>query len=203
MNQLPHVTRNILLLNILFFVGTAFLKPFQLAGEWYDPASMLALAYPSMDEFRPYQLVTHMFMHANIQHLFFNMFAVYMFGAALEYRMGHQKFLLYYLICGFGALLLQLGTQYIEINYYGGSPGFMLGASGAVFGLLAGFATYFPEERLMLLFPPIPMKARTFVLLYAALELYLGISGAQAGVAHFAHLGGAIAGFILIYFFRF
>jgi len=166
----------------------------------------LALFYPTSEYFRPFQLVTHMFMHANISHLFFNMFGLFMFGPPLESLWGPRRFLFYYLFTGFGAMVLHLGVKYIELNM-GMMPEWaintpMLGASGAVFGLLAGYGMKFPNTMIMLIFPPIPMRAKYFVMLYAGVELFLGLSPFQTGVAHFAHLGGALFGFLLILYWR-
>lgn len=169
MQRLPDVVKNLLIINGLMFLA------FQVM-QLIDPYR-LALFYPSSPYFQPYQLVTHMFMHANVSHLLFNMMGLYFFGPPLEYRFGPKRFLIYYLITGFGALALHLIVNYVEMNYMGVPPKSvlmtpMMGASGAIFGLLAGFAMKFPNQRIMLLFPPIPMKARTFVLVYAAIELF-------------------------------
>ena len=156
------------------------------------------------------QLITHMFMHGSLQHLFFNMFGLYMFGPPLEYVLGPKRFLTYYLGAGFGALALDFAVKYGMLHFgnvsdYDASAIIntpMVGASGALFGLLAGYAMFFPNNVLQLLFPPIPIKAKYFVLIYAAIELFLGISGRQANVAHFAHLGGALFGFLCILYWR-
>ena len=164
------------------------------------------LFFPTSEYFRPFQIVTHMFMHGSLTHLFFNMFALFMFGPPLEMTWGPKRFLSFYLITGFGALALYLFTQYIEINYFGGHPMSinvpMLGASGAVFGLLAGYGTLFPNNTIQLLIPPIPLKAKYFVLIYAGIELFLGLGRFSTGIAHFAHLGGALFGFLLILYWR-
>lgn len=196
MQRLPDVVKNLLIINVLMFVAFQVLQIL--------PPRSLAMFYPSdAGYFKPYQLVTHMFMHASPPHLLFNMMGLYFFGPPLEYYLGPKRFLSYYLITAFGALLLHLCVNYVEINYLGFPPEVMfktaiMGASGAIFGLLAGFAMKFPNQRIMLLFPPIPMKARTFVLVYAAIELFLGIGRFNTGIAHFAHLGGALFGFLLI-----
>jgi membrane associated rhomboid family serine protease len=217
MLRLTDVVKNLLILNILMFIGTMWMgEPTgktlqQLVGENSTNISewgrlRFALFFPSSPFFQPYQIVTHMFMHGDITHLFFNMFAVFMFGPPLENLWGPKRFLFFYLITGFGAMLLHILVQYIEMSYLGG-PGYlvnvpMLGASGAVFGLLAGYGLMFPESRIMLLFPPIPMKAKLFVLIYAGIELFLGLSRFNTGIAHFAHLGGALFGLILILYWR-
>jgi membrane associated rhomboid family serine protease len=145
--------------------------------------------------FAPWQLVTYAFLHGGLMHLAFNMFALYMFGGAIEQVFGTRRYLTYYFVCAVSAALTQLVFAFVTGGVY---P--VVGASGAVFGLLLAYAMYFPNNRVMLIFPPIPMRARTFVLVYAALELFLGVSGTQEGVAHFAHLGGMIGGFILLRF---
>ncbi|MBK8502098.1 MAG: rhomboid family intramembrane serine protease [Saprospiraceae bacterium] len=202
MFQITDVVKQLLIINGLLYMVTNVLMP--------NLAPALAMYYPASDFFRPWQIVTHMFMHGNFQHLFFNMFALYMFGTALESYMGPKRFLIFYFISGFGALALYLFVWYLEISglspdqyqNFLASPYRMVGASGAVFGLLAGYGMLFPNSRIMLLIPPIPIKAKYFVLIYAALELYFGISNSNPGVAHFAHLGGAIFGALTILYWR-
>jgi rhomboid family protein len=143
--------------------------------------------------FEPWQLVTYSFLHGNIPHVFFNMFAVYMFGSTLEQLFGTRWYVALYFVSVITAGVAQLGVSALM-----GSPYPTLGASGGVFGLLLAFGMYFPRRTLTLLFPPIPMPAWLFVTLYGALELYLGITGTQAGVAHFAHLGGMLGAFLMI-----
>ena len=145
--------------------------------------------------FAPWQLVTYAFLHGGLTHLAFNMFALYMFGGAIEQVFGLRRYLTFYLVCVVSAALTQLVFAAVTGGVY---P--VVGASGGVFGLLLAYAMYFPNNRVMLIFPPIPMQARTFVFLYAALELFLGVSGSQSGVAHFARLGGMIGGFIMLKF---
>jgi len=203
MPPLTGVVKHLLVINILMFFGSMIVLK--------DQAGILAMHWPMSEFFKPFQIVTHMFMHASITHLLFNMFGLYMFGTALEYYWGPKKFLFYYLFCGFGALLLHLLVWYIEISaftpleyeYFLSRPYSVLGASGAIYGLLLGFGMQFPNTRIMLLFPPIPMKAKYFVLIFAAIELYLGFSGTKSGVAHFAHLGGALSGLILMLYWRY
>ncbi len=217
MMRLTDVVKNLLIINVIMYFGTLFIlgEPYQALELINNPnpesfnqwgRNILALFFPNSVYFQPYQVVTHMFMHGSTMHLFFNMFALYMFGPPLENYFGPKKFLAYYLLTGFGALILQLFVTYLSMTYFGASPYTanvpMLGASGAVFGLLAGFGTLFPETKLMLLFPPIPIKAKWFVLMYGAIELFLGLGSFNTGVAHFAHLGGAIFGFLLIQYWR-
>ena len=147
--------------------------------------------------FAPWQLVTYAFLHGSVLHLFFNMFALYMFGSPIELVFGSRRYLAYYLVCVVSAGLTQILVASMTGEFY---P--TVGASGGVFGLLLAYALYFPNNRVMLLFPPIPMPARLFVLLYAALELVMGVAGAQSGVAHFAHLGGMVGGYLMLRYWR-
>ena len=147
--------------------------------------------------FGPWQVVTYAFLHGSLLHLAFNMFALYMFGGAIERVFGARRYLTYYMICVVSAAITQLVFASATGAFY---P--TVGASGGVFGLLLAYAIYFPNNRIMLLFPPIPMPARVFVVIYALLELYLGVTGTQAGVAHFAHLGGMIGGFAMLRYWR-
>lgn len=144
-----------------------------------------------------WQLITYGFLHGSLLHLAFNMFALYMFGSAIERVFGARRYLTYYLVCVVSAAITQLVFASVAGVVY---P--TVGASGGVFGLLLAYAMYFPNNRIMLLFPPIPMPARMFVALYAVLELFLGVSGAEGGVAHFAHLGGLVGGFVLLRHWR-
>jgi membrane associated rhomboid family serine protease len=152
-------------------------------------------------EFKPWQLLTYGFMHGSFTHLLFNMLALYMFGAPLEHTWGERRFLTYFLTCIAGAGLLQLVVGWWTLSQ-GGEPYPTVGASGGVFGLLLAYGMLFPNQRVMLLFPPIPMKARTLVIVYGAVELMLGCTGWQPGVAHFAHLGGMLFGWLLIRYWR-
>jgi membrane associated rhomboid family serine protease len=153
-----------------------------------------------------------MFLHGGISHLFFNMFALWMFGRTLELELGSQRFFTYYMVCGIGAALIQLGVSYAEYAHMLDAAGVYaasrllaiptVGASGAVFGLLLAFGVLHPNNRIMLMFPPVVLKAKWFVLIYGLIELVFGMSGYQAGVAHFAHLGGMIWGFGLLYWWK-
>ena len=143
------------------------------------------------------KLLTYGFLHGGLGHLFFNMLALFMFGAPLEQTWGEKRFLTYYLVCVIGAGLCQL-----LVTAWAGEYGPVLGASGGVFGLLLAYGMLFPNQRVMLLFPPIPMKARTFVIVFGLMELVLGFTGWQPGVAHFAHLGGMLFGWLLIRYWR-
>jgi len=148
-------------------------------------------------EFHVWQLLSYGFLHGNLNHIFFNMFGLWMFGRDLERMMGARRFLIYYLTCVIGAGLVQLVVSATQGGVY---P--TVGASGGVFGILLAFAMAFPNRVIVLLIPPIPMKAKYFVLIYGALELYLGLSGRAPGVANFAHLGGMLFGFLLIQYWR-
>ena len=201
-------------------------------------AEILGLHHWSSEAFRPHQLVTYMFMHGGFAHLFFNMFALFMFGRVLEQVWGPKRFLIFYMVCGVGAGIIQLLVNEVRIqalvsqidpqtyqvileeggsiirsgkNYVDETAGTLnalintttVGASGSVFGILLAFGMLFPNVQLMLLFPPIPLKAKYFVAIYGALELYLGIANnAGDNVAHFAHLGGMLFGFFMIRYWR-
>ena len=157
----------------------------------------LGMPYDAPENFAPWQLVTYAFLHGSLMHLAFNMFALYMFGGAIERVFGGRRYLAYYFACVVSAGLTQLAFAAVTGEAY---P--TVGASGGVFGLLLAYAIYFPNRQVMLLFPPIPMPARVFVALYAGLELFLGITGSQSTVAHFAHLGGMIGGYALLRYWR-
>jgi membrane associated rhomboid family serine protease len=148
--------------------------------------------------FAPWQLVTYAFLHANFAHIFFNMFALYMFGAEIERLFGSRFYFSFYLASVVTAAL----THLVVTGLMGSPPVPMVGASGGIYGLLLAFGMYFPHRRVMLLFPPIPMRARTFVIAFAALELVLGVTQTAAGVAHFAHLGGMLGGWLMIQYRR-
>ncbi|MBR6759978.1 MAG: rhomboid family intramembrane serine protease [Alistipes sp.] len=201
----PPVVKNLIIANCVALLATELLPFGDLIIEYF------ALFNAESPFFRSYQVFTYMFLHGGVSHLFFNMFALWMFGRTLEYRLGSSRFLTYYLICGIGAALLQLGVGYAEYHHAlaAGSVSAMrllgiptVGASGAVFGLLLAFGVLYPNQIVALIFPPITLKAKWFVVLYGVLELLLGISGAQSGVAHFAHLGGMIWGFLLLWWWR-
>jgi membrane associated rhomboid family serine protease len=155
-------------------------------------------ANPGAAPFRPWQLVSYAFLHGSLMHVLFNMFALYMFGPDIERLVGPRRFAIYYVVCVISAALAQLLVQRLE----GGPALPTVGASGGVFGILLAFGLAFPRRKLMLIFPPIPMPAWLFVTLYGLLELYLGLSGRDSSVAHFAHLGGMIGGFALILYWR-
>ena len=191
-SNLPPVTRALLIAN-----GVAFLL--QLVLE-YTALGPLML-WPLGAGFMPWQLVTYAFLHGDIAHLLFNMLALLMFGAPVEHTWGEKRFLTFYAVCVVGAALCQLAVGAWTMSQ-GGQAYPTLGASGGVFGLLLAYGMLFPHQRVMLLIPPIPMKARTLVIVYGAIALLLGFTGLQPGVAHFAHLGGMLFGWLLIRYWR-
>jgi membrane associated rhomboid family serine protease len=206
-SNIPPVTRALLVANGLVFLlqlvlGDATFLPFMLwplGGGGLDALSSADLFTPGT--FLPWQLLTYGFLHGSFMHVAFNMLALFMFGAPLEYTWGNRRFLAYYLVCVIGAGLCQLVVATWMSNHGSGIYP-TIGASGGVFGLLFAYGLLFPNQRVMLLIPPIPMKARTLVIVYGAIELLLGASGLQPGVAHFAHLGGMLFGWLLIRYWR-
>ncbi len=255
MPRLTDVVKNLLIINVLLF----------LAGYLFN-TSMLALYYPGSEQFQPFQLVTHFFMHGSVMHILFNMWALVMFGVVLETVWGPKKFLFFYLFCAFGAAILHMGVDFYQINQleslmtdFSSNPNYadfrrffdkvnmgginvgakeaieeigamlsdgntssvnlaksymsqyielkksipVVGASGAIFGLLLGFGMLFPENELMLIFLPVPIKAKYFIPLLILIELFLGVNQfSWDNIAHFAHLGGALFGFLLILYWR-
>lgn len=254
--SIPPVVKNIILLNVIFFVASW--QPLGLSEFMFRHFALFSVKSPL---FEPHQIVTHIFMHANLAHIFFNMFGVFMFGRVLEQLWGSKKMLIFYTVTGLGAAFIHLTVNYFQMSHmmslvdtYNTNPGYTtfsqlvtkygtrsesynqimnfmqqwfykpddmsfmqasktyvseiiysnlniptVGASGAVFGLLIAFAMMFPDVELMLIFLPIPIKAKYFVPFYALLELFFGVAGFQwDNVAHFAHLGGALFGFILV-----
>lgn len=236
LNNIPVVTRNLLIINILVFIADQLLSKDGVMTKY------LALHFVLSKDFMPHQIITYMFMHANLSHIFFNMFALYMFGRTLETVWGPKRFLSYFLITGIGAALLQLLILYIRyttllndlpaneivglldmletkgasllssnmnfsdpivgaLNEIVNIP--MVGASGAIFGILVGFGMLFPNSELFIIPIPFPIKAKYFVIGYGALELILGFSNnAGDNVAHFAHLGGLITGFFILLYWK-
>jgi membrane associated rhomboid family serine protease len=232
MDRIPVVTKNLLAINVVMFFALFA------AERWgIDLNGLLGLHFFESSEFYPFQLFTYMFMHAGFSHIFFNMFALYMFGRTLEYVWGPKRFLIYYVVAGVGAGLLQEAVGFLRyssivadmdpqavsmvfregaealrkhMNFVDPSKASLnlvlnmptVGASGAVYAILLGFGMSFPNER-MFVFPiPFPIKAKYFVIGYALLELYLGVAGTMDGIAHFAHLGGMLFGFLLILYWR-
>jgi membrane associated rhomboid family serine protease len=189
---MPRATQAIIGANVVVFLLQASMGDW--ATIWFAlwPLNASAAFGPDVG-FAPWQLVTYSFLHSGIPHIFFNMFAVYSFGSALEQFFGTRFYVALYFVSVITAGLAQLGVSALM-----GSPYPTLGASGGVFGLLLAFAMYFPRQRIMLIFPPIAMPAWVAVTGYGAIELYLGVTGTQAGVAHFAHLGGMLGAFLMI-----
>jgi len=226
--SIPPVVKNLIIINAIMLLAT-----WVLAGRDIDLARILGLHYIGSPAFKPFQLVTHLFMHGGFTHLLFNMFALWMFGRVLESVWGPKRFFIYYFVTGLGAAALHLFVNFLEfqsiiakmspeqidlvmtrgVEIFNEGKNFndplmgqlnlllnipTVGASGAVFGVLLGFGMLFPNTQLMLLFPPIPIKAKYLVIGYGLLELYLGLTNSASNIAHFAHLGGMLFGFILI-----
>jgi membrane associated rhomboid family serine protease len=194
--DLPPVTRALLIANIAVYLvqmltGDLLIVHFAL---WPLGPSRFA----DVAGFEPWQLVTYSFLHGGLTHIAFNMLALWMFGGPIERLFGSRPFAVYYFVCVIGAAVAQL----LVVRYWTGGFYPTLGASGGIFGLLLAFGMMFPHSRIMLLFPPIPMPAWLFVIGYGVVELFLGITGTAAGVAHFAHLGGMAIGFVLIQYWR-
>lgn len=213
--QFPPIVKNLLIINLIVFLG-------QLVAEQrgIDLPALLGLHFFLAEDFRFYQLVTYLFLHADFAHVFFNMFSLWMFGRIIEQSLGSKQFLIYYMVCGIGAGLCQelwqLGEYYISgcHLYDMVNTGHSLipmgaylnlwttiGASGACYGVLLAFGVLYPEQRIMLLFPPIPLKAKYFVIGYAAIELFSAFSS-TGNIAHFAHLGGMLFGWLLLRHWR-
>lgn len=216
MFRIPPITKNLLVINILMFCLGGILS-----NSGVDLNNLLGLHFFKSDSFMLYQLFTYMFMHANFEHIFFNMFALWMFGRIMEQAWGAKRYLIFYLVCGIGAGICQEVVQYIEYaseglaNYTMVSNGTVdipmaqyldtwttVGASGAIYGILLGFGMTFPNERVLLLIPPIPLKAKYLVMGYAVIELLTGIGASNSSVAHFAHLGGMLFGLVMILYWR-
>ena len=185
---MPPVTQALLIVNVIVFLaqgasGLPLLEWFALWPGQY---------------FMPWQLVSYSFLHGGLTHIFFNMLGLYMFGADVERLFGSRFFLAYY----FASVLVAALLHMLIGALMGSPPAPMVGASGGIYGLLLAFGWFFPQRRVVLLFPPIPMSARTFVIVFAALELFFGVTGTAAGVAHFAHLGGMLGGWLMIEYRR-
>ena len=189
MFSIPPVTQVLILLNIAAYLLDSVVGDAVMAR--------LALWPIGSPYFGPWQLVTYAFLHGSLTHLAFNMFGVYMFGSDLERVWGPKRYLQFYMASLLAAAVAQLAVAYVTGGNY---P--TVGASGAVFGLLLGFAIVFPRRMVVPLIPPIPMRAPVFVAIYGAIELFLGVTGTQQGVAHFAHLGGMAGGYLMIWLWR-
>lgn len=209
MNTEP-VIKKIIIINVIMFVMSLFTDNFM-----YRTFSLFSF---ESDLFHPYQLITHMFMHADFFHIFFNMYTLWMFGNVLERVWGGKKFFLFYMVTGLGAAILhnlvielQLASLHgaaeagnvlamQRINIMNMTP--TVGASGAIYGVLLGYGMLFPNNTIQLFFPPVALKAKWFVIIFGAVELILGLSGSGGNIAHFAHLGGMIFGYLLIRYWK-
>ena len=213
MRNIPTVTRYLLIANLIAFLLTVFLRKYGV-----DLHAIGGLHYFSAESFHWWQPLTYMFLHADMSHIFFNMFAVWMFAPMIEQHWGERRFLVYYLVCGLGAAFVQeavwaLMLQNLSATYSAASLAHYayymntIGASGAVFGILFAFGWLYPDVPMFIIFIPIPIRARVFVIIYALIELFAGL-GSVAGisssdhVAHFAHLGGMLFGWLLILFWK-
>ena len=206
LSSLPPVTKNLIIINVIVFVASLLNQNFMIGT--------FALFYPTSVYFHWWQVVTHMFMHGGFWHIFFNMYTLLIFGCVVERIIGSKKFLLFYFICGLGAVALHLGVEYLQMQSYmqgaalGNATAIQniamikntptVGASGAIYGVLMGYAMLFPESRMTLLFPPITLSAKWMVVAFAVIELLTGVSGLASGIAHFAHLGGMLIGWLMI-----
>lgn len=230
MGQIPKIVKNLLILNIVVFILTMIGK----SSQRYDLNNILALYFPLSENFQPFQLITYMFMHGSIGHIFFNMFALWMFGRVLEGVWGEKRFFIYFMVTGIGAALFQITVNYIRFlilknqispelfaevmekgadilqsnkNYSNEVLGKLnlliniptVGASGAIFGILMAFGMMFPDARLMLLFPPIPIRGKYIAIFALVAGMLFDFRG---NVAHFAHLGGMVFGYILIKYWK-
>ena len=199
---LTPVIKNLIILNVLMFIGTSFLP---------NGGIHLALGYfENPETFRPYQLATHFFMHGGFSHLLFNMLGLYFFGVKLEAMMGPERFLKLFFISAAGALLLYVGSQYVELHYLSDNLneqrtiywGRMLGASGGLYGVIAARAYAYGDDVFQLIIPPIPVKVKYLAIIYIGLSIFSAFGGRADGVAHFAHLGGALFGFLLMKYYQ-
>lgn len=187
MFNMTGVVKNLLIINVAVFVLTFFISP--------NLLNRFALFYPALPQFQPYQLVSHFFTHGGLGHIFFNMFGLVIFGSPLESLWGPKRFLIFYFVSALGAILLHFAMIYFGVIY----PYPVVGASGALYGLLVAFGMKFPNTELMLLFLPIPIKAKYFIPALILIDLFLGIANVSGDpIAHFAHLGGALFGFLLV-----
>ena len=210
LSSLPPVTKNLLIINVIFYIATLLNKNFMI--------QTFALFYPSSPFFRWWQVLTHMFMHGNFMHIFFNMYTLLMFGCVIERTLGAKKFVLYYFVCGFGAAALHTGVEYLQMQSFMDSAALghsgalsqiialrytpTVGASGAIYGLLISYAFLFPKSQMTLLFPPVTMSAKWMITIFIVLEFLAGMSGKASDVAHFAHLGGALIGLLVMWIWK-
>mgnify|MGYP002624068126 CR=1 FL=1 len=209
--NIPPVTLNILIVNIIFFAATLINEDFMVGT--------FGLFYPTSRYFRWWQPLTHMFMHGGFWHILFNMYTMVIFGSVVERVLGTKKYLIYYFVCGLGAAALHMAVQALQVSalsadvasgvssavqsYYDILRTPTVGASGAIYGLLLGYAFLYPDNKLTLLFPPVTLSAKWMVLIFLGIELLTGVTGTLDGVAHFAHLGGALFGWLLMLWWRY
>ena len=212
LDRIPPVTRSLLIVNVIMFVATLLNENFMIRT--------FALFYPATPLFHWWQLITHLFMHGGWWHILFNMYALVMFGSIVERSLGTKKFLILYFVTGLGAVALHLGAEWLDIHRLAASAdptaptaifdiyrSPMVGASGAVYGVIVAFAMLYPEARMTLIFPPVTLDAKWMVIIFVGIELLTGIAqfhGFSGGlnIAHFAHLGGALFGFLLVWYWR-
>ena len=207
LERIPPVTRSLLIINVIMFVATLINEDFMIRT--------FAMFYPASPLFRWWQPLTHMFMHGGWWHILFNMYTLVMFGMVVERALGTKKFLILYFVTGLGAVALHTGVEWLDIHRLAASTDMsaqasvidilrtpMVGASGAIYGVLVAFAMLYPEARMTLIFPPVTLDAKWMVAIFIGIELLTGITGTQVGIAHFAHLGGALFGFLLVWYWR-
>lgn len=210
LSNIPFVTRNILIVNVIFFVATMINQNYMV--------KTFAMFYPASPFFNVWQILTYMFMHGGFWHIFANMWGLLMFGSALERTIGSRKYATLYFMAGLGALVLHTGIQFLQAmplqeGIIAGDPVAqakyldiirtpMVGASGAIFGVQVAYAMLFPNDIWTLVFPPVSLKAKWFIAIFIGIELLTGVTGTMSGIAHFAHLGGALVGFLLLYWWR-
>ena len=202
LERIPPVTRSLLIVNVIMFVATLINENFMIGT--------FAMFYPASPLFRWWQPLTHMFMHGGWWHILFNMYTLVMFGMVVERALGTKKFLILYFVAGFGAVVLHTGVEWLQAQSLSPNSAAyidllrtpVVGASGAIYGVLVAFAMLYPEARMTLIFPPVTLDAKWMVAIFIGIELLTGITGTQMGVAHFAHLGGALFGFLLVLYWR-
>jgi membrane associated rhomboid family serine protease len=211
-DRLTPLVKNLLLVNVIIHVVSMMLPREFVFSQFAFFNPLLANTADIINpNFKPWQFISYMFLHGGFNHLFSNMFALFIFGPALEAFMGSKKFFIYYILTGIGAAFLNTTLNFYEMSqmvvdseqYWREAVTPMVGASGAIFGILMAFGFLFPNVEMMLLFFPFPIKAKYFVTMYGVFELIQGTAGLESGIAHFAHLGGLLTGFILLKFFGF
>ena len=195
MFRITPIVKHFIIINVIMFVLTLLAENFML--------EKFALFYFNSPFFKPYQLISYIFMHGGFMHILFNMYSLYIFGSVLESVWGGKKFFIYYMVTGIGAALFHLFITYLRIESgvldpYLASIIPMVGASGAIYGLLLAYGVLFPNNVLTLFFPPVSLKAKYMVFVFGGLEFLLGVGGSGDGVAHFAHLGGMLFGFVIL-----